>query len=235
MASKRRHQDDNLNRMGDRATAINIALRAEQARASGIAEYSTPADHASSEWIPMNPLFQLVRSDPDRAAWSSPRGDSRHDVNTDETKRSRQQHQQDKTQRKQRGKRGGARQHRRDKSGDKGKKPARPGVYGPRDFGAWGMIQDPRYARPGAWATELQLRPELLAVCPLVVVDTDVPWRPRTEVIELTHISPVGVLCTLRGVELLWWASLGNETVARCLPKAFQSEAHLQAHRLKLV
>ena len=50
-----------------------------------------------------------------------------------------------------RGRSGGARAHRRRASASKGKKAAEPGIYGPKDFSAWGWTQDPRFRRPEAW------------------------------------------------------------------------------------
>lgn len=112
-----------------------------------------------------------------------------------------------------RGRAGGSRQRRRRKSATKGKRPASPGIYGPKDFSAWGLLQDPRYVRPDAWANEYPISPPLLQHCVLVVA---APHVDNTQAVasrvledeELLSISPVGVLCKPNKEELLWWVRL---------------------------
>ena len=110
--------------------------------------------------------------------------------------------------RKPRGCTGGARARRRKASSSKGKKPAQPGIYGPKDFSAWGWPQDPRFKRPEAWENELPLSPLLLDHCVLVI--SDQPEQPgwETSPPDLLQISPVGVLCTPTRTEALWWVDL---------------------------
>lgn len=111
--------------------------------------------------------------------------------------------------RRPRGSTGGARAHRRKVSSTKGKRPAQCGVYGPKDFSAWGYTQDPRYQRPGAWQNvELPLAPELLRQCVLVVSDHLEELECETPPPDLLLLSPVGVLCTPTATEVMWWVDL---------------------------
>ena len=83
-----------------------------------------------------------------------------------------------------------------------------PGVYGPRDFSAWGWTQDPRFRRPEAWQNELPLSSTLLEQCVLVVSEKleQPEWEASPP--DLLKISPVGVLCTPTRTEALWWVDL---------------------------
>ena len=115
-----------------------------------------------------------------------------------------------------RGRSGGARAHRRRISASKGKKAAMPGVYGPRDFSAWGWTQDPRFRRPEAWQNELPLSSTLLEQCVLVVSEKleQPEWEASPP--DLLKISPVGVLCTPTRTEALWWVTTGGRTGHYC-------------------
>ena len=106
--------------------------------------------------------------------------------------------------RKPRGCAGGARARRRKASSSKGKRPAQPGIYGPKDFSAWGWPQDPRYRRPGAWQNvELPLSPALLEQCVLIVADNLEDLGCASEAPpDVLEVSPVGVLCTPLALKL---------------------------------
>ena len=112
--------------------------------------------------------------------------------------------------RKPRGCAGGARARRRKASSSKGKRPAQPGIYGPKDFSAWGWPQDPRYRRPGAWQNvELPLSPALLEQCVLIVADSLEDLGCASEAPpDVLEVSQVGVLCTPTGTEAMWWVDL---------------------------